>query len=45
MKEFLPYVIESWKRLGKIGLGSSRANFLLKNVWIENDLMGITKKI
>ena len=45
MKEFLPYVIESWKNLQKIGLGFSRSKFLLKNIWIENDIKGLKKKI
>jgi len=40
MKQFIPYVIESWKKLQQIGLGSSRSNFLLKNIWLENDIKG-----
>lgn len=45
MKQFVPYVIESWKKLQQIGLGSSRSNFLLKNIWSENDIKGAKTKI
>ncbi|RCW49889.1 CRISPR system precrRNA processing endoribonuclease RAMP protein Cas6 [Halanaerobium sp. MA284_MarDTE_T2] len=45
MKQFIPYVIESWKKLQQIGLGSGRSNFLLKNIWSENDLKGKKTKI
>jgi hypothetical protein len=45
MKQFIPYVIESWKKLQQIGLGSSRSNFLLKNIWLENDIKGEKTKI
>ena len=45
MKQFIPYVIESWKKLQQIGLGSGRSNFLLKNIWSENDIKGEKTKI
>lgn len=45
MKQFIPYVIESWKKLQQIGLGSGRNKFLLKNIWSENDIKGEKAKI
>jgi len=45
MKQFIPYVIESYKKLQQIGLGSNRSNFLLKNIWLENDIKGEKTKI
>lgn len=44
-QKLLPYVIESWRYIEDIGLGSTRGTFKLKEVWLDNDIAGKSKRI
>ncbi len=45
MKQFIPYIIESWRNLQGKGIGANRGKFLLGNIWIINDILGKSIKI
>jgi len=43
--KFLPYIIESWRHVSDVGLGSTRGSFELKEVWLENNISGRAERI
>ncbi|MFW6237796.1 MAG: hypothetical protein ACOC5A_01000, partial [Halanaerobiales bacterium] len=43
--KFIPYVIESWRHVSNVGLGSTRGSFEVKEVWLENKIRGKAERI
>ena len=45
LKNFIPFIIESWRYLEQVGLGANRGKFQLEEVWQTNGIEGSAKRI